>query len=186
MRVAFFGGSFNPPHVAHVLAAAYALCIGDFDRVLVVPVFRHAFDKPLAPFEHRARLAEIAMTRISGVQVSRIEQELETPSFTLRTLQRLAADHSDWQFRLLVGADAVADWKKWHDYDAVAKLAPPFVLGRVGVPSASAPPPVLPGVSSTRVRELLARPGDADAEGELRRSVPHAVLDYIRHHGLYT
>jgi nicotinate-nucleotide adenylyltransferase len=186
MRVAFYGGSFNPPHVAHVLAAAYALCIGEFDRVLVVPVYSHAFDKPLAPFEHRARLAEIAMQPLNGVDVSRIEQTLATPSFTQRTLERLAADHPDWSFRLLVGADAVADWQKWHAYDAVAKLAPPFVLGRVGVPSANAPPPVLPGVSSTRVRELLARRGDPDAESELSRGVPRAVLDYIRQHGLYT
>lgn len=186
MRVAFFGGSFNPPHVAHVLAAAYALCIGEFDRVLVVPVFSHAFDKPLAPFEHRARLAEIAMSLLPGVEVSRVEQVLATPSFTLRTLERLAAEHPDWGFRLLIGADVVADSKKWHAYDAVTKLAPPFVLGRVGVPSANAPAPVLPAVSSTRVRELLARRGDADAQRELSRTVPRAVLDYIHEHALYT
>lgn len=185
MHVAFYGGSFNPPHVGHVLAATYALSVGEFSRVLVVPVYHHAFEKELAPFEHRARLCEIAMSWIPGVEVSRVEQALDTPSFTLRTLERLRTEHPDWQFRLLVGADVIADSRKWHAYDAVTALAPPFVLGRVGVPSAQAPPPVLPGISSTRVRELLAQPGQAEAERELGRSVPRGVLHYIREHGLY-
>ena len=55
-----FGGSFDPPHVAHVMAAAYALSAGAFDRLLVVPVFAHAFDKRLESFEHRVKLCELA------------------------------------------------------------------------------------------------------------------------------
>jgi nicotinate-nucleotide adenylyltransferase len=186
VQVAFYGGSFNPPHVAHVLAAAYALSVG-FDRVLVVPVFEHAFDKPLTSFEHRVRLCELAMGFIPGVEVSRIEERLPVPSRTFFTLQTLAAEHPDWQLRLLVGADALLESAKWHRFDDIARLAPPFVLGRVGVTSEGAAPAVLPGISSTHVRNLLAsRNSDPQAAAELKRVVPQRVLEWIEAHGLYT
>src|SRR5579872_1448859 len=54
--VAVFGGSFNPPHVAHVLACALLLSVQQVDRVLVVPTFRHPFAKSLAAFEERLRM----------------------------------------------------------------------------------------------------------------------------------
>jgi len=65
--VAIYGGSFDPPHVSHVLAAVYALKIAGFERVLVVPVFEHAFHKQLTPFEHRTRMCELAFAGITGV-----------------------------------------------------------------------------------------------------------------------
>lgn len=182
-NVAFFGGSFNPPHVAHVLAAAYLRGVAAFDRVLVVPVFAHAFDKPLADYEHRVRMCELALGFMHDVDVSREEQSLATPSLTLRTLESLVTKHPDWRFRLVIGADVLADVHKWHAFDRVSALAPPYVLGRAGVRDAGAPPPILPDVSSTRVRQLLGR--RTDGQAELRSLVPAKVLDYIDHHGLY-
>ena len=73
-RVAIFGGSFNPPHVAHALAVVYALSVAPIDEVLVVPVFRHPFSKELAPFEDRVRMCELAAERIRGQTV---EQSVE-------------------------------------------------------------------------------------------------------------
>jgi nicotinate-nucleotide adenylyltransferase len=185
VQVAFYGGSFNPPHVAHVLAAVYALSVG-FERVLVVPVFEHAFDKPLTSFVERVQLCELAMTWLPEVEVSRIEERLPVPSLTLRTIETIKAEHPEWQLRLLVGADALVDSVKWHRFQEIARLAPPFVLGRVGVVHAAAPPPVLPGISSTRVRSLLARRHvDAAARAELELAVPKRVLEWIEAHGLY-
>jgi len=185
VQVAFYGGSFNPPHVAHVLAATYALSVG-FERVLVVPVFEHAFDKPLTSFEHRVRLCELAMGWLPGVEVSRIEERLPVPSLTFFTVKTLLAEHPDWQLRLLVGADALLESAKWHRFEDIAQLAPPFVLGRVGVASDSSAPAVLPGISSTHVRDLLARrKSDHNAAAELERALPKRVLEWIDTHGLY-
>ncbi len=184
MEVAFYGGSFNPPHVAHVLAAAYLRGVCGFQRVLVVPVFSHAFDKRLVSFEHRVRMCELALGWLPGVEVSRVEAELETPSLTLRTLRHLSAKHPDFRFRLVVGSDVLFESHKWHAYDEVRKLAPPFVVGRVGFPHPDSPPPVLPDVSSTRVRELFAK-GGADARRELEVYVPRAVLAYVGEQGLF-
>jgi nicotinate-nucleotide adenylyltransferase len=185
MRVAFYGGSFNPPHVAHVLAVTYALSVGGFERVLVVPVYSHAFDKQLCPFEHRVCMCGLAMGWLPGVEVSRVEASLETPSLTLRTLEHLRAAHPDYQLRLMVGADVLGEADKWYAFDRVGEIAPPYVLGRVGVRHPDAPPPVVPDVSSTRIRALLSRRGSPEADAELSRSVPWDVLAYIDEHGLY-
>ncbi len=185
MQVAFYGGSFNPPHVAHVLAVTYALSAGGFERVLVVPVYSHAFDKQLCPFEHRVRMCELAMGWLPGVEVSEVEASLETPSLTLRTLEHLRAAHPDYELRLMVGADVLGESDKWYAFDRIGRIAPPYVLGRVGIEHPDAPPPVVPAVSSTRVRELLSRRGATDADAELTRLVPRAVLAYIDEHRLY-
>jgi nicotinate-nucleotide adenylyltransferase len=185
MDVAFYGGSFNPPHVAHVLAASYVLTTGAFDKLLVVPVHAHALDKQLAPFDDRARMCELALGWLPRVEVSRIESELPLPSRTLYTLQALKERHPDWAMRLVIGADVLLETQKWHAFERVAELAPPLILGRVGIQHPDAPPPILPDVSSTRVRELLARGAAPDASRELERLVPRTVLEYIREHGLY-
>jgi nicotinate-nucleotide adenylyltransferase len=60
MRVAVYGGSFNPPHVAHQLALTYVLATAQVDEVWMVPTFKHPFDKALAPFSDRAKMCELA------------------------------------------------------------------------------------------------------------------------------
>ena len=75
-RVALFGGSFNPPHMGHVLAVAYVLGVGLVDRVLVVPVFEHALGKQLVPFQHRLEMARRAFGWLPRVEVSTIEEQL--------------------------------------------------------------------------------------------------------------
>ena len=182
MKVAVYGGSFDPPHVAHVLAATYVLTMGDFDRVIVVPVFRHAFDKDLTDFEHRVRMCELAFASLP-VEVSRIEQRLEPPSFTLHTIQRLLADHPSFEPSLVVGSDVLYESPKWHHFERIAELAPLFVLGRAGHAHPAAPAAVLPEVSSTEIRaKLLRRP---PLDPGTKALVPRAVLEYILQHGLY-
>src|SRR3954466_10537342 len=155
--VAIYGGSFDPPHVSHVLAAVYALKIGGFERVLVVPVFEHAFHKQLTAFEHRSRMCELAFAGIDGIEVSRVERDLSTPSLTLRTLEHLAQLHPDWSMRLLVGSDVLGDTAKWHAFERITALAPPYVVARPGYEHPVGGAALLPDVSSTRIREALAR-----------------------------
>jgi nicotinate-nucleotide adenylyltransferase len=194
-RVAVFGGSFNPPHIAHVLAVTYVLSVAPIDEVLVVPVYRHPFSKELAPFEHRLAMCELAVGWLPHVSVSAVERELGGESLTLRTLEHLAAEHPGWAMRLLVGADVLSDLPKWHRFSRIEELAPPIVLGRVGVsalageghgatgagPARRVLDAVLPQVSSTEVRLALAA-GDAEA---VRWRVPRAVIEYVLQHGLY-
>jgi nicotinate-nucleotide adenylyltransferase len=185
MNVVFFGGSFDPVHVAHVLCVTYALSTGDFERALVVPVFEHAFGKNLCPFEHRVRMCELAFGGDPRVMVSTIEADLPRPNYTLRTLERLLATNPTWRLRLLIGSDVIADTSKWFGFEEVARLAPPFVVPRAGAAGASSEPALLPDISSTRVRSLLGRRSDPAARAELERLLPRKVLAYIEEHGLY-
>jgi nicotinate-nucleotide adenylyltransferase len=184
-RVAVFGGSFNPPHVAHLLAAVYALSTAPIDRV----------SKTLIDFEHRLAMCRLALGWVPRVEVSTVERELGGESLTLRLVEHLAAEHPELSLRLLIGADVLADLPKWHRFDRIAQIAPPLVLGRVGVvppedaggrighPGGIPMPsfPALPRVSSTEIRALVSA-GDLDA---VRGRVPLSVLEYILSHGLY-
>jgi nicotinate-nucleotide adenylyltransferase len=180
-RVAVFGGSFNPPHVAHVLAAVYVLSTEPVDEVLVVPVYRHPFAKELAPYEDRLEMCRLAFAWIPRVRISTVERELGGESLTLRTLEHLASSHPEWSMRLLLGADVIGDLSKWHRFDRISQIAPPLFVGRAGVATEGAPEPLLPKISSTEVRDAIGR-GETP---RVEKLVPHAVLAYAAARGLY-
>lgn len=179
MRVrVVFGGSFDPPHLGHVLAATWVLSTQDVDELLVVPTFEHAFGKRLAPFPDRLRMCELAFGRLRGARVSRLEARLGGASYTIRTLRELA--EPGWQLRLMIGSDLVAQLPSWREGDAIAELAPPLVVGRGGHDSnAPAEEVLMPEVSSTDVRERVA---DARPIDHL---VSRPVAAHIAAHRLY-
>lgn len=181
MTIAIFGGSFNPPHIAHVLAVTVVLSRFDIDRLLVVPTYQHPFAKSLVPYDDRVEMCRLAMGWIPRVEVSRVEETLGGESRTLRTIEHLKKEHPNDPLRLVMGADILVESNKWYGFDRIVELAPPIVLGRVGVVYEGAPPPILPAISSTDVRKKIA-------EGrfeELAEYVPKDVLAYVKSHGLY-
>jgi nicotinate-nucleotide adenylyltransferase len=189
--VGLFGGSFNPPHVGHVLAVAYALSVWRLDRIIVVPVYAHPFGKALAPFSDRLALCAAAFEDLKNIEISDIEAHLAVPSRTLRTLEALRSRHTGYQFRLIVGSDILGELDQWHAIDVIRRLAPPLILPRTGE---GARTPVLPQVSSTHVRSLLSRlqatsgvnkPEGDPVTSELAEYLPARVLDYVVRHGLY-
>jgi nicotinate-nucleotide adenylyltransferase len=185
MDVAFFGGSFNPPHVGHVLAASYALSLG-FDKVVATVVNSHAFSKRLIAFEHRVAMARLAFEPLPDVLISEIEANLPAPNFTIHTLERLQAEHPEWRLRLLIGADVKTEFDQWHRAEDVRRIAPPLLLGRGGFESGELAV-TLPTVSSTQARQELGAcsPGKP-ASAWLCAHVPKRVLDYAITRGLYT
>jgi nicotinate-nucleotide adenylyltransferase len=179
--VAIFGGSFNPPHTAHLLAATLVLATQEVERILVVPTFKHPFAKALAPFDDRVAMCGLAMGWLPGVEVSRVEEELGGESLTLHTLEYLQEKHPDWAMRLVIGSDVIAESSKWFRFDRIRSIAPPIVLSRAGFASGPESSVVLPAISSTEVRAHV----QAGAWGELEAALPRAVLLHIRERGLY-
>jgi nicotinic acid mononucleotide adenylyltransferase len=100
-------------------------------------------------------------------------------------LEHLATLHPDWNMRLLVGSDVLGDAAKWHAFERITQLAPPYVVARPGYEHPDSRVALLPDVSSTRVREALAAPAEPEHGALLAVSVPRAVLAYIAEHGLY-
>jgi nicotinate-nucleotide adenylyltransferase len=181
MTLAIFGGSFNPPHVSHVLAVTLVLSTSAVDRLLVIPTYRHPFAKSLAPYDDRVKMCELAMGWIPRVEISRVEEELGGDSLTLRTLEHIQSKQPNEKLRLVMGADVLLEADKWFRFDAVKKIAPPLVLGRAGFSANGAPKPILPEISSTEVRARIAK----NDWTYLEPLVPRTVLAYIRDKGLY-
>ena len=186
-RIALFGGSFNPPHVAHQLVALYVLETQPVDELWLVPTFAHPFGKDLVDYDHRIAMCERAAAPLGPrARVSRAEAELAArPGFvasrTLDLVEHLAAPGRE--LRLVVGADILAETAKWYRWDDVVARAPLIVVGRAGyaLPAGSAETGVtMPEISATAVRAILAR-GGAGAAG----LVPRDVLGYIAEHHLY-
>jgi nicotinate-nucleotide adenylyltransferase len=185
MRVALFGGSFDPPHVAHQMAWLYVRVAGGLDRVLVVPTFRHAFDKRLSPFEDRLRMVELAAAPIRGVEVSDLERRLGGESRTLVTVRALLDEHPGADVRIVIGADLVEETARWYGAEELRRIARFMVIGRAGYAEtggglATEPPRIeLPNVSSTEIRRRIAA-GESAAH-----LLPADVADHILSRGLY-
>ena len=180
MQVALLGGSFNPPHVGHLLAAHYVRATQDVDEVWLMPTFRHPFGKAAEPFEHRVRMCEWMCQDASGwMKTSRVESEVGKDGRTVDTLEFLRARHPDARFMLVIGSDILKDLPHWKDFDRIQQMARVLVLYRAGYPAEGVVGPPLAVVSSTEIRERLAR-------GELPSDlVPARVLAYAREHHLY-
>lgn len=156
MRVAIYGGSFNPPHVGHAMVAGWLRWTDRVDEVWLVPVWRHPFGKPLEPWDLRLSMCA-ALARQVGrwVRVEPIEATLDGVSYTVRTLDALAARHPEHRLHLVVGADVLPQTPAWRDWGTIQARYPPVLVGRGGFPEVP-DAPTFPEVSSTDVRARIA------------------------------
>ncbi|HLV60300.1 MAG TPA: nicotinate (nicotinamide) nucleotide adenylyltransferase [Fredinandcohnia sp.] len=181
MRVALFGGAFDPPHVGHLLVTAYVLATEEVDRVWLMPAYAHAFDKKMSPFPHRLEMCLILANLFrKGVDATSVESEIGGKGYTVDTIRFLQARYPSFQFHLVIGSDILAETHAWKDFDAIEKLAPPIVVPRAGHPHPrAAGKPAMPDVSSTEVRRRLV------AGEDVSHLVPREIRAYIEAAGLY-
>jgi len=183
-RIALFGGSFNPPHIGHVMDVAYILACVDVDTVWLTPTYQHAFGKSLVTFEHRMAMTRTAMSMFGErVVISDIERQIGGESRTIHVVDRLLAEQSEMSISLVVGSDILDELHLWLEHERLLATVELIVLRRTGY-NADDPRvmgPLIPEVSSTAVRAALAA-GDFDT---VAGDVPHAVLQFIRRHRLY-
>ena len=165
--------------------AAYLGAVVEFDHVLVVPVFEHAFRKSLTRFEHRLRMCQLAFEPLPFVEVSPLESTLKRPNYTLNTLQAIQRAHPSWELRLAIGSDVLEESHKWHAFDEVTRLAPPYVLARHGSAGVGVTSCLLPRISSTEIRQLFAQPQPGIPNRNIEDLVPLTVRTYIEENGLY-
>jgi nicotinate-nucleotide adenylyltransferase len=179
VRVAIYGGSFNPPHVGHAMIAAWIRWTARADEVWLVPTFRHAFEKRLAPWEDRVEMARRLATALGDwCRVETVEAELPVPSYTVRTLEVLAGRNPHAQLALVVGADVAEQLGAWKDVDRLLARFPLIRVGREGYPPVP-DAPTFPDLSSTEVRNRVA------GRLPVGHLVPEKVLEWIEARGLY-
>ncbi|MEA2843723.1 MAG: nicotinate-nucleotide adenylyltransferase [Actinomycetota bacterium] len=134
-RLGVLGGTFDPVHVGHLVAAVNARAALDLDTVLLV-VANQPWQKSgrvLTPAGDRMAMVEAAVAGVDGLEASRLELDRGGPTYTADTLEQLVAVDPDRELFLIVGADVAADLSTWERPDVVARLATLAVVGRGGV-----------------------------------------------------
>lgn len=187
MRLAIFGGTFDPVHNAHLAVARETAARFQLDRVWLVPAERppHKHGVTHAPYADRLRMVELACEGDPRLEASRLEQGTAS-SYSIDTIDKVRGrlDNGDELF-FVIGADAFAEIESWHRWRDVVAAVEFIVVSRPGhrysVPGGAAVHRLesvdLP-VSSSGIRRKLAA-GDDDVD------VPATVLEYIRARGLY-
>jgi nicotinate-nucleotide adenylyltransferase len=194
VRLAIFGGSFDPPHVGHLLVADDAYAQLALDRLVFVP----AATQPLkadsggasAAAEHRLAMTRLLVDGDTRFEVSTIEIERAGLSFTVDTLTDFATQYPSAERFLLLGADVLATFAQWREPERILQLARPVVLERAGDPASRLPA----GLTATALRRLPSRRIDVSSteirerardKKPLRGFVTDNVAAYIARHGLY-
>lgn len=204
MRIGVFGGSFDPVHVGHLIAAESAREQARLDRVVFVPAAAppHKPNRMLADGRHRLEMLTLAIGGHDAFSVSPVEIDRGGTSYTIDTLTTLAAAHPADTLVLLLGPDALAGLPTWREPRRIAALAEIVPVERDALDDLSAAT-VAGGLADLLGAEaaaaLLARRVRMPAIGiratDLRASVaagrsiryrtPRAVERYIATHDLY-
>ena len=191
MRIGVFGGTFDPPHVGHLLMATDAREALELDRLIFVPAGAQPFKvdtPPIASGQDRLEMVRLAVADDANYVVDDAEINRKGLSFTVDTLEHLASRHTGSELFFLLGQDALAGFPKWRNPDRILELATLAVVTRSGAPGVGE----LRGaeglirvstrqvdVSSTEIRERRR------AGKSIKGFVPESVERFIDVRGLY-
>ncbi len=196
-RVGILGGTFDPLHDGHLVAANEAAWELGLERVLFMPAGNppHKQDEVVTSAEHRVAMVRLAIADNPRFELCTIELERSGPSYTVDTLRELRAREPAIEPYFIIGMDSLADLPSWHDPGGILKLAHLVAMHRAGwdvvdvkqldrvVPGAASRVKILriPGldIASTDLRERIA------AGRPVRYLMPDPVIAYIEEHRLY-
>jgi nicotinate-nucleotide adenylyltransferase len=180
VRIGILGGSFDPIHHGHLIAASALADALALDQVRLVVARAQPLKRPShgAPAEDRAAMAELAVRDDARLRADRSELAREGPSYTVDTLRAFRAEEPRAELVLLLGADAAIELPRWRESDAIPSLARVEVFAREGSAGGRQVVPRV-DISSTEVRERVRR------GRSIRYWVPDVVAEYIVRHRLY-
>lgn len=188
-KVGILGGTFDPPHNAHLVMAQEAVKAVPLDKVLFMPALHppHKSTKTLTPYPLRLDMVTLLVADHPRFEISRLEEFRDGPSYTVDLLRRYRREHKDEIF-LIIGADSLHDLSTWKNPQEILELATLVVYPRTGyssgLPFEGKAPIVLSDapvidVSSSDVRRRLA------AGLSVEHLLPKTVRDFILDNGLY-
>ena len=188
MKIGIFGGTFDPPHVGHLIVAQDAALALGLDRILFIPAARppHKSHAELTPAGLRAEMLALAIEGDPRFAMDRRELERTGASYTVDTLRELVREGPQTRWTLLIGADQYREFDTWRDPQEIRRLAQLAVLMRGGTDSGAdtsggdlALEVTRIDVSATAVRERVR------AGLPIRYLVPRAVEEFIFEKKLY-
>jgi nicotinate-nucleotide adenylyltransferase len=189
-RLGVFGGTFDPPHIGHLVTAVNVRYELRLDRVLLVVnnvPWQKAGSRPISPAADRLAMVEAAVGDVEGLEASRIEIDAGGMSYTADTLAALLEDEPSRELFVILGADAAAGLPTWERADEVCAAATIVAVERPGTPPATP----LPGWRWARVEVPSLEVSSTDLRDRVRDGRPldylvtHEVVDCIEARGLY-
>lgn len=187
-RIGVMGGTFDPIHHGHLVAASEVAQSFGLDEVVFVPTGVPWHKQEVTDSEHRYLMTVIATASNPHFTVSRVDVDREGPTYTIDTLRDLKASRPDAELFFISGADAVAQILSWRDHDELWDLAhfvavsrPGHVLSTEGLPKTGVSQLEIPAlsISSTDCRDRVQR------GHPVWYLVPDGVVQYIAKHHLY-
>lgn len=189
-KIGILGGTFDPPHVAHLMVGESAVDEAGLDAVFYVPAFQppHKAGLPGASATQRVTMTRLAIRGNRRFKCLDIETKRKGTSYTVDTLEELTAGIPGTEFVLILGADSFIDFPAWKSPERILQLASLLVYPRNGFP-------LSPDLPFFRHAEMMAGPSVEVSSTLIRRRVamgksirylvPDAVDRFIRSHGLY-
>jgi len=187
-RIGVMGGTFDPIHNGHLVAASEVQQQFDLDEVIFVPTGQPWMKRKVTAGEHRYLMTVIATAANPRFTVSRVDIDREGPTYTIDTLRDIRVARPQSELFFITGADAVAQISEWRDVDEVWNLAHFIAVSRPGHPLTISGLPEH-GVSSLEVPALAI--SSTDCRSRVSRGfpvwylVPDGVVQYIAKHHLY-
>lgn len=190
-KVGLFGGSFNPPHMAHLIVAETVCDQFEMDHILWMPGYQppHKSGEALVDARHRLEMTRRAVAGHRAFKVSDLEITRGGTSYTIDTLETLQARHPDTDFYLILGSDSLRSFDSWHRAEEIAERVPLIVYKRPGALTSVAAPRFANCVRYADAPLLEISGTEIRARCRHRRSicffVPESVREYIEECGLY-
>ncbi|MFN8086140.1 MAG: nicotinate-nucleotide adenylyltransferase [Microbacterium sp.] len=187
-RIGVMGGTFDPIHHGHLVAASEVAQSFDLDEVVFVPTGLPWQKDKVTESEHRYLMTVIATASNPRFTVSRVDIDRDGPTYTIDTLRELKQARPDAELFFITGADAIAQILSWRDHGELWDLAhfvavsrPGHVLSTEGLPTANVSQLEIPAlaISSTDCRARVR------AGNPVWYLVPDGVVQYIAKHHLY-
>ena len=188
MILHLFGGSFDPPHLGHLVIAKYFSTQSDL--VLISPLLTSQEKSPIVSGDVRLQLCELAFQGLQKVQVTSIDLERGGITYTIDTIRDIQKAYRDAEIHLVIGEDALSTLHLWKDVDTLLGLVKLDVVKRPGSQIKTSVDFTFalhdigsPDISSTWLRSAL-RDSDID-EDMLTTKMPTSVLHFIQKNRLY-
>ncbi|MBI5475601.1 MAG: nicotinate-nucleotide adenylyltransferase [Ignavibacteriales bacterium] len=191
MNIGIFGGSFNPPHMGHLIVAESVRDQLRLDKILFIPAAQspNKPDTSLAVAKHRLEMTELAVKGCTGFEVSNIEIERKGLSYTVDTVQALAALYPNSDLSLIIGSDNLIEFEAWKSPDEIVLKANLIVMSRPGFSPNMSKSKYLRSAKIVNVPQVGISGTDIRRKVKLGRSirflVPKSVEDYILTKRLY-
>ena len=192
MRICLFGGTFDPPHIGHLLVAQTVCEAEDFDKIIFIPAFQPPHKRDITPVDERISMLELAVEGNPNFEISDVELKRKGISYTIDTVKAIKTEMSlkNNEIFYLIGSDSLLEFQQWKEPEGILNECQVIVAIRPGFRPSDIPSWILQRIqfaniprfeiSSTNIRHRWVE------NKTIRYMVTLPVWEYIEKNNLYS